>query len=211
MAKRPAWTINNNLIIKQDFEFEWNGGFAISQKQKNILNLHLAISKNSNDKVLEISTKSTVDLGMKLSAFNLKLNGYFLENIFQSSKKYINAGPYKDLLLVEPKDAKCDERHKNSGDLIAFCYDNIIWDLLPKTAFYDYIYIKSVLQTFDLNYLDELITYNWFTDIEFNPQKSINCQARAAAILKYVYINDNFNVLNNKEEWISFHKKYVVD
>ncbi len=31
--------------------------------------------------------------------------------------------------------------------------------------------------------VDELLAYSTFSDIEFNPKKSINCQARTCAIL----------------------------
>ena len=51
-----------------------------------------------------------INLGVKLSAFNLKLNGYTLENIFQSSKVFSNGGPYRDLMNVAPKEAKRDGR-----------------------------------------------------------------------------------------------------
>ena len=46
MSLRPAWTIKNGIVIGKEFEFQWNGGFAITQKQKNIKNLHQSIEKN---------------------------------------------------------------------------------------------------------------------------------------------------------------------
>ncbi|MDU1604961.1 MAG: hypothetical protein E6845_18560 [Clostridium sp.] len=115
MAKRPAWTIQDKEVVRKEFEFLWNGGFAISQKKKNIINLHNSIRDNEDIKVLEVSTKSDSDIGCRLSAFKLKLDGKFLENVFQSSKIYENGGPYKDLLEVEPKQSKSDERHHTSG------------------------------------------------------------------------------------------------
>ena len=57
-----------------------------------------------------------------------------------------------------------------------------MWDLEPKTSFYDWLYIRTLY----LNYRDvinEIKDYKVFTDIEFNPKKSINCQARTCAIL----------------------------
>lgn len=107
MAIRPAYYIKNGQIIKSDYEFQWFSGFSLAQKQRSIAALHNAIiSANQEANPLEISTKGTIDLGRKLSAFNLKLNGYTLENIFQSSKVFSNGGPYHDLLNVSPKDAK---------------------------------------------------------------------------------------------------------
>ena len=50
----------------------------------------------------------------------------------------------------------------------------------PKTFFYDWLYINAVSQNEEL--LTSLSKYDAFTDIAFNPEKSINCQARSAAI-----------------------------
>jgi len=51
--------------------------------------------------------------------------------------------------------------------------------------------------------------YNWFTDIEFNPGKSINCQARAVAIYKLIQEKAAFNVLHDRSAWINYHTLYV--
>ena len=113
----------------------------------------------------------------------------------------------KDLLEVRPKEAKRDERHKNSGKLISFCLDGEEWGLEPKTLFYDYIYVKALVESKGKNL--DLSEYIWFTDIEFNPNKSINCQARSAAIYKLIQNKDEFEVLSNKQSWVEFHKKYM--
>ena len=60
MAVRPAWTIENDTIQQKQFSFTWNGGFAICQKQKNIVNLHTSIREKTGGNPLEISSKSTV-------------------------------------------------------------------------------------------------------------------------------------------------------
>ena len=52
------------------FEFEWSGGFSLSQKQKNVKALHEAIYSSTNENALEVSTKSLDDAGKKLSAFS---------------------------------------------------------------------------------------------------------------------------------------------
>lgn len=56
MAKRPAWTIENDHVICE--EFEWNGGFALVQKQKNIDALHTSIVQANPDSgsTLEVSS-----------------------------------------------------------------------------------------------------------------------------------------------------------
>ena len=207
MAKRPAWTIENGKIIRKDFEFAWNGGFAISQKRKNINALHQAIEDATGQTALEISSKGEVELGNQLSAFNMKITGVFIENVFQASKRYENGGPYLDLLDVAPKDAKRDERHKISGKLVAFVRNGEDWPLEPKTVFYDYIYVLAVIENFGCEL--DINEYNWFTDIEFNPGKSINCQARAVAIYKLIQEKAAFNVLNDRSAWINFHTLHV--
>ena len=207
MAKRPAWTICEDSVICKEFEFEWNGGFAIKQKQKNIENLHASIFNDTKKKALEVSSKGTVLLGKNIGAFSLKYNGIPLENIFQSSKKFEQGGPYRDLLLVTPKEAKQDERIRNSGDIIAFCLEDEEWPIEPKTLFYDYIYVQALIQNYgtDLN-LDD---YELFTDIEFNPKKSINCQARSVAIYKLIQKKNLWNCLDNINNWEIFHKQFV--
>ena len=207
MAKRPAWSIKNDKVICKEFDFKWNSGFSIIQKQKNIANLHESIIEQTKESVLEISSKGLVPLGKSIGAFCLKYNEIPLENILQSSKKFERGGPYRDLMLVTPKEAKQDERIKNSGKIIAFCWEGVEWSLEPKTLFYDYVYINALIQNYGFNL--DLIEYDWFTDIEFNPKKSINCQARSVAIYKLLKMKNMFNVLDSKAEWLEFHKKYV--
>ena len=184
MAQRPAFFIRQGKVVSDMYSFEWFSGFAVSQKQKSIKSLHNAIIKTDvNAKPLEISTKSMENIGTKLSAFNLKINNYALENIFQSSKVFEKGGPYLDLLDRLPKEAKRDERLRNSGILKAFRYQNEEFPLIPQTVFYDFIYITAIKESFTI---DEILNYNYFTDIEFNPAKSINTQARAAALLRLI-------------------------
>lgn len=209
MAERPVYYISNGKVKVRDYSFEWFPGFAISQKQKSIDSLHNAILKNNKAVPLEVSTKSKNPLGVKLSAFNLKLNGYTLENIFQSSKVFAFGGAYKDLLNVYPKDAKKDIRLKNSGELKAFDYNGEIFPLFPKTLFYDYIYIKAVVESLNDEEIQEIRNYNHFTDIEFNPQKSINTQAKSVAIIRLMLDMYGSIPKFNKEEFTNFHTENV--
>lgn len=211
MAKRPAFFIHNSTIISNLYTFKWFPGFAISQKQKSIESLHTAILQtDTNAKPLEISTKSTEPLGVKLSAFNLKLNNYALENIFQSAKVFENEGPYPDLLEVLPKEAKRDERLHHSGNLTAFYYQNEKFPLTPKTAFYDYIYIAAVKESFTEAQLHAITAYNYFTDIEFNPAKSINTQARTVALIKLMLEEYGHLPDFSKESFIQYHKEHIA-
>ena len=191
MAIRPFFMISDSEIFKEDnCEFTFYTGFALSQKQKSIASLHEQILKKyPNAKILEVSRKSENPLGIALSAFNLTLpinnNEYPVENIFQSSKVFSNGGPYQDLLFVHPREAKRDERLKNSGKLISFELNSNIWGLEPKTLFYDWLYTHALYRNKKL--INEIIQYDTFTDIEFNPNKSFNCQARSVAIFVSLY------------------------
>ena len=207
MAKRPAWTIKNGTVDCDEFGFDWNGGFALSQKQKNINHLHQEINERTRESALEISSKSPEAIGRQLSAFSLKVSGYYLENVFQAAKKYENGGPYTDILNAAPKDAKRDERHRTSGNLLCFVNEEIEWPLEPKTVFYDYLYVSAVVENYGTDL--DLSEYSWFTDIEFNPKRSINCQARAITIYKLIQKNNMFDIVNSKDMWIAFHQKNV--
>lgn len=217
MATRPVFIPKYDgsvLVDIQETHFQWHSGMSLSQKQKSIFSLHQSyLSKNPNGKILEISTKSTIDLGRDLSAFNLCFQNKKgleipVENIFQSSKKFTHGGPFNDILYKTPRDAKRDERLKNSGNLIGFLYKEDFWDLEPKTAFYDWLYINILNLKQEIN--SRLFEYTAFTDIEFNPKKSINCQAYSVALflsLKKRKLIKPDEVIN-KESFLSIVKEY---
>ena len=46
MAKRPAWSVQDDVVICENFDFMWSGGFSITQKQKNIRALHQSKENN---------------------------------------------------------------------------------------------------------------------------------------------------------------------
>lgn len=211
MANRPAFFTRGGKVISEIYSFEWFPGFAVSQKQKSIESLHNAILKaDKNAKPLEISTKSKEPIGIKLSAFNLKLNNDTLENIFQSAKVFERGGPYLDLLDVRPKEAKRDERLYHSGKLKAFYYQNDAFPLTPQTVFYDFLYVSAVKQSFATDEINAVSNYNYFTDIEFHPAKSINTQARAAALIKLIL--DEYGYLPDfqKQDFIQYHKEHII-
>lgn len=188
MAKRLVYVPNLNgnvLVAPFEIEFTWAPGLATSQKQKNIRALHEAAGKRNLTNVLEISTKSANPIGVALSAFNLQLvlpSGVkgSVESIFQASKVFEHGGPYLDLLSKESKAAKSDERLKTSGRLMGFQLEFDDWPLQPTTVFYDWLYLNALKQNQAL--ADALPNFDGFTDIEFNPQRSLNCQASAAAL-----------------------------
>lgn len=189
MAKRPYFMISDTTDkFYKEFscEFEFYTGFALSQKQKSVKSLHEQILKRyPNRKILEVSRRSENPLGIALSAFNLKFlnidnKEYPVECVFQASKVFANGQQYYDLLYKTASEAKTDERLKNSGPLIKFSLNGNDWELEPKTYFYDFIYISALYRNKEV--CKQLLEFDTFTDIEFNPQKSFNCQARSVAI-----------------------------
>jgi len=205
VAKRivflPTLASESLLFREVLVDFEWIPGMAISQARKSVTNLHKAILEQLDVKnVLEISTRSLSDLGIRLSAFNLQVgvidHQTSVETAYQSSKVFKNGGPYLDLLLRPSMVAKQDERLKSSGQLLGFEFEEISWPLRTSPNFYDFLYISGLLN-FDSR--KELTNFEAFTDIAFSQitldykaRKSYNCQARSAAI----YIS----LLNRMEE-----------
>lgn len=190
MAERPIFiptTDGPALVRTQSMQFQWFPGFAPSQKQKSVDSLHAAALKIPGvTKVLEVSSKSREDLGISLSAFNLTFSTpkhnrtVSVECAFQSSKVFEHGGPYNDILEMSSIEAKRDERLRSSGRLIGFrCFDTD-WELEPRTAFYDWLYINALRK--QPSVIDRLLAYSAFTDIEFNPERSINCQAYSVAL-----------------------------
>lgn len=189
MAKRPVFvSISRPPFFRQyDVEFTYNQGLSTAQKQRNVEAIHQAFLGFSPGKnPLEISSKSKNPLGVSLSAFNLKKyipsldKEISVENAYQGGKKFLCGGPYTDLYELSPKEAKRDERLKFSGPMTAYVFEGVEYPTEPRNGFYDWLYVQALLENPELG--EELQGFNSFTDIEFNPNKSINCQARAAAI-----------------------------
>lgn len=211
MATRPAYLIENGKVIRKDYDFTWVSGLSASQKQKCALSLHKAIRiTDASANVLEVSTKSNVPLGVSMSAFNLMLDGCHLENMFQSGKVFAFGGPYPDLLSMHPKQAKHEQRLRTSGELVGFRYQGIDFPSEPKTLFYDYIYIKAVKETLTADEIRQIAEFNYFTDIEFNPSKSINTQAKTAAEIKLLLELYGDIPDMDKDKFQAFHEQYVT-
>jgi len=189
MAKRPIFQPGDprtGLVIRTEVEFEWFPGFAKSQKQKSIAALHKAARGSLvTGEYLEVSSKSPTGLGRQLSAFELLVEGFAkhpipVESAFQGSKVFESGGPYHKLYDVGPRKAKTDPRVGTDQPVLRFSTPNTEWPNVPRTAFYDWVYIKAL--TDGPNLLQQLRDYTGFTDIEFNPAKSLNCQAHSCAL-----------------------------
>jgi hypothetical protein len=165
---------------------------AVTQKQKSVDSLHAAAAKLPGIcKVLEVSSKSRDPLGVALSAFNLTfttikhIRTFSVECAFQGSKVFEKGGPYSDIFEKTSREAKRDDRLRSSGRLTGFRFFGVEWGLEPQTAFYDWLYINALKKKPDLT--QQLLDYSAFTDIEFNPDRSINCQAYSVALFISLY------------------------
>ena len=216
MANRPSYFIKDGKITERGFEFQWFAGFAPSQKQKSIASLHSAIkAAYPAAKPLEISTKGLDPLGVKLSAFNLKLDGCPLECVFQSSKVFDDGTdkPHTEWLTLHPKEVKAaaGALHKQGIKLTGFSYNGTDFPLTPTTAFYDYIYIDAVRQSLTEDEITHIKEYDFFTDIEFNPNRSLNTQARTAALIKQMLTDFGTLPKLSAEDFIAYHKGHIKD
>lgn len=224
MAQRPIYipqTKGDYLVQTDMLDFKWFPGMAISQKQKSICSLHeAALEKHKNlDQILEISSKSETSLGIALSAFNLMVMNATgkgiasVECVFQSSKVFEGNKQFLDLLKVSSLEAKKDPRLKESGRLIAFRPNgkkDKEWGLNPITAYYDWVYINALKQHEE--YHEELLSYDAFSDIEFNPKKSINCQAYSVALFCALSKRGILcEALSSQQKFLSIYYEFKVE
>lgn len=190
MANRPVFVpLRNNGVpgVKVlDVDFQWFPGMASSQKRKSIKSLHRSTEALGVSPILEVSSKSEEEVGILLSAFNLMIETgnkkyrFSVESAFQASKVFECGGPYVDLLNRSSIDAKRDIRLKESGNVVGFNFFGREFPIKPRTYFYDWIYVNALKQNKEL--ASASVGYSGFSDIEFNPKKSINCQAYSLAL-----------------------------
>ena len=197
MAKRFVYrAITAVPFVKaEEFEFTWFSGFSKTQKQRSIESLHNSfLERNPGLKVLEASTKGKDELGNRLSAFNLELkegsDSKPVEVLFQGSKVFkstMSGQIYQPVEIYDmsPYEAKTEMRKYTGGDtqdyeLVRFSFRGKDFPLEPKDYFYNWLYIQALNCNPEM--MSELIEYDAFTDIEFNPERQFNCQAIACAI-----------------------------
>jgi hypothetical protein len=187
MAERPVFVprCEGSLLVDEvPVAFTWHRGMAPSQKRKNIAALHSMAAQRGLAPLLEISSKSESELGRRLSAFRLTCDvegrEATVECVFQGSKVFEHGGPFHDLYWMDSRIARNDVRLKESGRLIGFRMGGKDYPLSPTTVFYDWLYFNALLP--HQKWLTRLHQCAGFTDIEFNPERSLNCQARSCAI-----------------------------
>lgn len=219
MAERPVFIpqTSGDFLVKTDMiDFTYYSGFSVSQKQKSICSLHESIfNEHKFNKILEVSSKSLDELGVALSAFNLMITtkskkiSFSVESAFQSSKVFEGNIQYIDLLNKSSIEAKKDLRLKNSGNIIGFRFYGDNWSTNPLTAFYDWIYINALKQR--VEYHEPILNFQAFTDIEFNPKKSINCQAYSLALFQSLLKRNILEeATSSRENFLKLYKDFIV-
>lgn len=217
MAARPGFFPLPGAVGVNDstaFEFTWYPGLSFAQKQRNVSALHASIKRTfPTSRILEVSSKSTEPLGVSLSAFNLCFSTssceMSVETAFQASKVFEKAGPFPELYGKDPRSVRDYVRHLEAGRLVGFEFDGEFWDLRPTRAFYDWIYIRALSKNPRLSVA--VCEYNCFTDIEFNPLKSLNCQAYAVALyLSFHTANVLDKALESKSAFLKYHPQDIV-
>lgn len=203
MATRPVFFVSKpdaGFVRVEDASFQWFPGMSLAQKQRSIESMQAAAKELAPEsRLLEISTKSADAAGRALSGFELRLKvqgqSMSVESLFQGSKlcQADNgvSGPYQELYAQDAVAAKRDPRLAHCR-LAGFRFFGEDWpldawppkrgqkDALPPSAFYDFLYFQALLQQPELAAKAE--SYDGFTDLEFTPGKSDNCQAFAAAL-----------------------------
>ena len=186
MASRPVFIPDyhgSRLVEERTFYIKWASGFSATQKKKNIVSLHNEARRHGINRILEISSKSEDKIGQRLSAFSLKIDiGTVilpLESVYQGSKVFERSGPFTHAFELTPREAKRYIKSRDCGRLIEFRLLGQSYPLSPTSAFYDWLYIRSLEEHAD--WIRGNVIFDAFTDIEFNPARQVNCQARAFA------------------------------
>lgn len=206
MAQRNFWVIQDNKVAKGIVDFKWEPGTSITQKRRSCVNLHNTLSEKLGlTKVLDISSASTINLGVRLSAFNLMLNGKSVECWYQGSKIYDKAGHMKHLYNASSMEAKKSMKNPNLGRLIGFRLIDIDYPMEPRTVFYDYIYLRGLMQFEDK---DKILDYEAFTDIQAIIDIDA-CQARSVCIYKLLHQQNKLSLVENFDVFKEWHKEHV--
>ena len=151
---------------------------------------HIDTVENMN--ILEISTRSKNPFGKSLSPFNLQITlksgkKVKVECAYQGSKILKDGTQFENLYWGSPRDAALDKRIKGKRP-VSFRFFSKEYPTQPKHAFFDFLYIISLIQRKD-DVFGKLSEFDGYTDMFYSPRKDPNCQARAAA--KYIALMRN--------------------
>ncbi len=225
MASRPVFvpTSQSPFVSTQNIEFEWVKGMVKAQVRKRALSLHSFAANHGLENLLEISTASNTEFGVSLSAFNLQvtinlgseeqpnLHTNSVEAFYQSAKVGLNSqhqkvGPHPEwLTLGSSEKVKAAIKATNISEINLFKYGENVWPAQPIESFFTWLYIQGLMQKEGT--LEQLAKFNGFTDIYFNPKKTINCQARASAMAVSLFNSGQLEtVMKTRKSFLLFCK-----
>ncbi len=102
-----------------------------------------------------------------------------LESVYQSSKIFQYSGQHEVLMDLDPFAAKKEVRKLGQGPIVGFRFLGRTFPTEPVNAFYDWLYIRAIVP--HEKWIRENLHFAAYSDIEFTPNKSVNCQGRAVA------------------------------
>ena len=201
-----------------DVSTVWFGGFALSQKRKCELGLHMNFNAAYPDiKVLEISSASLQSLGAKLSA--VKLSKFTqkgvtsLESAFQCSRIYSDGvrrvGPFPEYLFLPGKKCKKIVKEASLGmHSYEYLFDGMTF-YAPEfhiSLFYDYLYLNALLEPENQAVREELLSSSFlaFTDLA---TLALNSQARSAAIFRGL---DMAGLIDEVRDYHAYHRLFLA-
>lgn len=229
-AEHPVFMVRKQAdgslaLEERTFHFNFAPGLSPTQKKKNIIALQAVAKKEAGLKnILEISSKSEDEIGRKLGAFSLTLTikegEYFLESIFQGSKILKNPvtdkqeGPFPNIFKEAAHNARKQiegYQEENKLDIYGYYLDKVHYPSGPGSVFYDWLYLRALIQHETWIKEDLHGHYDAYTDIEYNPKSRIACQARSFAIAQILISRQElhkaandfkyFKLIYDQEKW----------
>lgn len=198
-------------------DFDWFPGFALSQKRKNQISLHQNFLLAYPDrKILEISSASLYSIGSELSAMNLSKRTTVglttVESAFQSSRIYgsgdAEIGPFSEYLFLPGRECKKKVKELSQGmKTKRYLFDGIEFGCPEHyiSLFYNYLYLNALCEDENRDVADTLLRkgYTAFTDLA---TRSLNCQARAAAIFVSLYRNGLIEKVKSYDSYLELFR-----
>lgn len=211
MAIGSVYYVKNDNVVNGIFDIKWVNGLSMLQKQQNIEALHQAIFDRFSDepnRIAEMYTKSKTEIGRTLCSFNIKLMisecDYAFESVYQSSKVFgdglFDTLQHAEWLILDGYEAK-RRSQEIQLPLAEFRFNDRSFPLIPKTMFFDWLYISFIKQ-YSLSFLNN--QYDYFTDIEFNPKKMVSTQANT--VCKYRCLVEHNLVEEYLQDPIKYYK-----
>ena len=131
-------------------------------------------------RILEISSRSSEQLGRGLSAMNLRdaATGKPVEAIYQAAKCYGGGGPAETIRSNGFEAKRDDGVRRRAGALRGFEHEGVFWPTSTGTQFYDRLWMRAALA-----HGVQDVAYDGYSDMFFSP-RAMACQARSMAMLQ---------------------------